>query len=103
VTEAWEADYRERIRGATRRSAVDALHEQLRDMAANGGSLHAMRLRRQRVPALDPARALEYVHALQGGIPSPALRALVASALVEPIEHHVVTMAVGTGGHDRVT
>ncbi|MFJ3102476.1 hypothetical protein [Streptomyces sp. NPDC086835] len=78
MTGAWEADYRERIRGATRRSAVDALHEELRDMAAN-------------------------VHALQGGIPSPALRALVASALVEPIEHHVVTMAVGTGGHDRVT
>ncbi|NWF29566.1 hypothetical protein HW130_25490 [Streptomyces sp. PKU-EA00015] len=95
VTGAWEADYRERIRGATRRSAVDELHEQLRDMVAARGRLYAVRLLRQRVPALDPAQAFEYVHALQGGDLSPDLPALAVRALVEPVEHHVDTLRRG--------
>ncbi|MGW7468800.1 YrhB domain-containing protein [Streptomyces xantholiticus] len=95
VTGAWEADYRERIRAATRHSAVDELHEQVRDMAAERGRVYAVRLLRQRVPVLDPAQALAYVHALQGGDPSPDLLALAAGALVEPVEHHVVTIRRG--------
>lgn len=56
----WEADYRARIRGLAVRTAVDDLHDELREAVPAHGRVHVVRTLRQRVPALTPAQAIAY-------------------------------------------
>ncbi|MGW7552786.1 YrhB domain-containing protein [Streptomyces rimosus] len=83
----WEHDYRARIRGLPVRTAVDALHEELRATLAAHGRIPAIRLLRTRVPALSPTQAAPYTTAL----PSGPLAAIATKALVpEPNPVHRV-------------
>ncbi len=85
VTGEWEADYRARIRGLPVRTAVDDLHDALRDVAAARGRMHAVRTLRQRLPVLSPAEAIEYVNALLAGDAPAHLVAVATEELVEPL------------------
>ncbi|MGD1216829.1 YrhB domain-containing protein [Streptomyces krungchingensis] len=85
VTGEWEADYRARIRGLPVRTAVDDLHDALRDVAAARGRMHAVRTLRQRLPVLSPAEAIEYVNALLAGDAPAHLVAVATEELVDPL------------------
>ncbi len=85
VTGEWEADYRARIRGLPVRTAVDDLHDALRDVAAARGRMHAVRTLRQRLPVLSPTEAIEYVNALLAGDAPAHLVAVATEELVEPL------------------
>ncbi|MFJ3594899.1 YrhB domain-containing protein [Streptomyces sp. NPDC090231] len=92
VTDAWEADYRVRIRRQVTRTAMDDLHDEVRAVAGARGRVHAMHTLRQRVPALSHTQIIEYVTALQHG-DAPAHLADVASReLVAPTDPSVVTI-----------
>lgn len=78
VTGAWEADYRARVRGERPRGPVDELASEIRAVAVEHGRVHALRLLRQRVPALGIAEAKTYLTAVEAGAAPPA--ALVALA-----------------------
>ncbi|WP_432064318.1 YrhB domain-containing protein [Streptomyces sp. C10-9-1] len=67
VVDAWEADYRVRMRSQVTRTAVDDLHEEVRAAADARGRVHAMHTLRRKVPALSHAQIIEYVTALQHG------------------------------------
>ncbi|ELP66947.1 YrhB domain-containing protein [Streptomyces turgidiscabies] len=82
----WEADYRVRIRGLAIRTAVDDLHDEVRELAAVRGHLHAVRLLRQRLPVLSPARAVRYVDGLLTGAAPADLVAVAVEQLVEPVD-----------------
>ncbi|WP_438490124.1 YrhB domain-containing protein [Streptomyces sp. S186] len=82
ITGAWEADYRTRIRKTATRTAVDDLHDEIRQTTATHGRIFAMRVLRQKVPALAPAEVVEYVNALQSGSAPPPLVAIATKALV---------------------
>lgn len=82
----WEADYRVRIRGLAVRTAVDDLHDEIRELAAARGRVHAVRALRRRLPVLSPARALTYVTGLLESSSAPAdLVAVAVEQLVVPI------------------
>ncbi|MFF3375765.1 YrhB domain-containing protein [Streptomyces sp. NPDC002680] len=81
----WETDYRIRIRGLTVRTAVDDLHDELRELAAARGRVHAVRALRRRLPVLSPARALTYVTGLLDDDLPADLEALAVEQLVVPI------------------
>ncbi|MFE2067233.1 YrhB domain-containing protein [Streptomyces sp. NPDC059467] len=85
ATGAWEDDYRARIRGLPVRTAVDDLHDALREVAATRGRMHAARTLRQRLPVLSPAEAIEYVGELLEGDAPAHLMAVAAKELVEPL------------------
>ncbi|MHB9856299.1 YrhB domain-containing protein [Streptomyces krungchingensis] len=85
VTGEWEADYRARIRGLPVRTAVDDLHDALRDVAAARRRMHAVRTLRQRLPVLSPAEAIEYVNALLAGDAPAHLVAVATEELVDPL------------------
>ncbi|MFG2532895.1 YrhB domain-containing protein [Streptomyces sp. NPDC048516] len=80
----WEADYRARIRGMGVPTAVDDLHDELRETAATRGRVQAVRALRQRLAMLSPGQALDYVNALLGGEAPPGLVALAVGELVPP-------------------
>ncbi|MFE6280911.1 YrhB domain-containing protein [Streptomyces sp. NPDC057877] len=85
VTGAWEDDYRSRIRGLPVRTAVDDLHDVLREIAPTRGRMHAVRTLRQRLPVLSPAEAIEYVSGLLDGDVPARLVAVATRELVEPL------------------
>ncbi|WP_315903979.1 YrhB domain-containing protein [Streptomyces fulvoviolaceus] len=84
VTGAWEDDYRARIRAQVVRTAVDDLHDELRDIAAARGRIHAMHALRATVPALSHGQVIEYVTALQNGDAPAHLVALASRELAPP-------------------
>ncbi|MER6596817.1 YrhB domain-containing protein [Streptomyces parvus] len=85
VTGAWEDDYRGRIRGLPVRTAVDDLHDALRDAAFTLGRMHAVRTLRRKLPAFSPAE-IEYVTApLEGDAPVRFV-AVATRELVEPLD-----------------
>ncbi|MFJ8140810.1 YrhB domain-containing protein [Streptomyces sp. NPDC096013] len=86
VTGAWESDYRSRIRGMAVRTAVDDLHDELRQTTATRGRIFAMHVLRRKVPALAHAEAIEYVDALRSGSPSAHLVAVAARTLVPELD-----------------
>ncbi len=86
VPGAWEADYRDRIRGLPVRTAVDDLHDELRELAAARGRTHAARALRRKLPVLSPADALAYVGALPDGEAPAPLVAVVTKELVQPLD-----------------
>ncbi|WP_426402814.1 YrhB domain-containing protein [Streptomyces sp. R-07] len=83
VTDAWEADYRVRIRRQVTRTAVDDLHDEVRAVADARGRVHAMHTLRQKVPVLSHAQIIEYVTALQHG-DAPAHLVEVSSRELAP-------------------
>ncbi|MFE3206479.1 YrhB domain-containing protein [Embleya sp. NPDC059237] len=83
VTGAWESDYRTRIRKMPTRTAVDDLHDEIRQMATTRGRIFAMHALRQRVPSLAHAEVIEYVTALQSG-PAPARLVATATKTLVP-------------------
>ncbi|MEU9353512.1 YrhB domain-containing protein [Streptomyces griseoloalbus] len=93
----WEADYRVRIRGQTIRTAVDDLHDELREVAAARGLLAAVRTLRQRLTALPPAQALEYVRGLLNGDAPPRLVAVAVEQLVVPINPVLAVTTIRPG------
>ncbi|WP_327350508.1 YrhB domain-containing protein [Streptomyces sp. NBC_01304] len=82
VTNAWESDYRTRIRGMATRTAVDDLHDELRQTTATRGRIFAMHVLRQKVPTLAHAEAIEYINALRSGSAPAHLAAISAKTLV---------------------
>ncbi|MFE7094405.1 YrhB domain-containing protein [Streptomyces erythrochromogenes] len=82
----WEADYRGRIRGLPVRTAVDDLHDEVREALAAHGRMAAARIMRQRLPVLSPSQALRYVSALPHGDAPAHLVALATEELVEPFK-----------------
>ncbi|MFB7708802.1 YrhB domain-containing protein [Streptomyces sp. NPDC056105] len=84
-TGKWETDYRTRIRGLPVRTAVDDLHDAVREVAATRGRMHAVRTLRQRLPVLSPAEAIKYVSALLDGDVPAHLVAAATKELVEPL------------------
>ncbi|MFC9398602.1 YrhB domain-containing protein [Streptomyces sp. NPDC057027] len=98
IEEAWEDDYRGRIRGLPVRTPVDDLHDELRTAAeAAGGRIAAVRALRLKVTGLSPAHALAYVSGLLAGEVPARLLAVVHQELVRPIDR---VMAVRTYGVD---
>ncbi|MGW6026967.1 YrhB domain-containing protein [Streptomyces sp. NPDC055099] len=86
VSNAWETDYRVRIRGQVTRTAVDDLHDEVRAVAGARGRVHAMHTLRQKVPALSHAQIIEYVNALQHGDVPARLVEVSSRELVSPID-----------------
>ncbi|MFF0390088.1 YrhB domain-containing protein [Kitasatospora sp. NPDC004615] len=98
VTGDWEADYRARIRGLPVRTAVDDLHDEIRELDTGQGNLHAVRALRRRLPVLTPTEALQYVRALRdGGVPAH-LAAVPTAELVEPLNPVLAVHTVRAGG-----
>ncbi|MEW2485962.1 YrhB domain-containing protein [Streptomyces sp. NPDC048411] len=96
VTEAWEPEYRTRIRGERLPGAAALLADEVRDAAALTGRVAALRLLRRRVPALDYPQAKAYLAALlHGAAPPPALLALATAAL-EPVSYLTPTLGIRT-------
>ncbi|WP_193506598.1 YrhB domain-containing protein [Streptomyces coeruleorubidus] len=85
MTGEWEDDYRARIRGLPVPTAVDDLHDVLREIASTRGRMHAVRTLRQRLPVLSPAEAIEYVSALLEGDAPARLVAVATKELVQPL------------------
>ncbi|MFJ6609938.1 YrhB domain-containing protein [Streptomyces sp. NPDC091289] len=83
VTDAWEADYRSRIRGQVTRTAVDELHDEIRAVADARGRIYAMHILRRRLPVLSHAQTIEYVTALRNG-DAPAHLVEVATGELAP-------------------
>ncbi|MFI8185962.1 YrhB domain-containing protein [Actinacidiphila glaucinigra] len=92
----WEADYRARIRGLPVRTAVDDLHDEVREIAATHGRIHAVRTLRQRLPSLSPTQALAYMTGLQQGAPAD-LVAIATTALVEPLDRVFMVKTIRHG------
>ncbi|WP_097970340.1 YrhB domain-containing protein [Streptomyces sp. gb14] len=86
VTDAWETDYRSRIRGQATRTAVDELHDEVRAVANRRGRVHAMHILRRRVPVLSHAQTIEYVTALQLGDAPAHLVEVSTGELVPPTD-----------------
>ncbi|WP_308368692.1 YrhB domain-containing protein [Streptomyces sp. ISL-36] len=86
VTDAWEADYRVRIRRQVTRTAVDDLHDEVRAVADARGRVHAMHTLRQKVPVLSHAQTIEYVTALQHGDAPAHLVEVSSGELVPPTD-----------------
>ncbi|MET9448916.1 YrhB domain-containing protein [Streptomyces cinerochromogenes] len=101
VTGEWEADYRARIRGLPVRTAVDDLHDALREVAAARGRMHAARTLRQRLPVLSPAEAIAYVSALLVGDAPARLVAVATEELVEPFNPVFAVKTVLSGAEIR--
>ncbi|MFD9607921.1 YrhB domain-containing protein [Streptomyces sp. NPDC059083] len=93
----WETDYRARIRGLPVRTAVDDLHDALREVAGPRGRTQAARTLRQRLPMLSPAEALEYVGALLVGDAPARLLAVATSELVETLNPVLAVKTVKSG------
>ncbi|MEV0113064.1 hypothetical protein AB0H77_07385 [Streptomyces sp. NPDC050844] len=85
VSGEWEADYRARIRGLPVRTAVDDLHDEMREVAAGRGRMRAVRVLRKRLPVLSPAEAIEYVTSLLDHDVPARLVAVADKELVEPL------------------
>ncbi|MEU9337052.1 YrhB domain-containing protein [Streptomyces sp. NPDC048290] len=98
---AWEADYRARIRGLPVRTAVDELHDALREVATARGRMHAVRTLRQRLPVFSPGEAIEYVTALLDGDAPARLMAVVTKALVEPLDSVLAVHTIASGAGIR--
>ncbi|MGA5207920.1 YrhB domain-containing protein [Streptomyces variegatus] len=101
VTGAWEDDYRVRIRGLPVRTAVDDLHDVLREMAPTHGRMDAVRTLRQRLPVLSPAEAIEYVSGLLKGDAPARLVAVATRELVEPLNPVLAVKTVLSGAAIR--
>ncbi|MFJ8313297.1 MULTISPECIES: YrhB domain-containing protein [unclassified Streptomyces] len=99
VTGAWESDYRTRIRGMTTRTAVDDLHDELRQTAAARGRIFAMHVLRQKVPALAHAEVIEYVNALRSGSAPARLVASAAKTLVPEPDPVLSVHTIQPGKH----
>jgi hypothetical protein len=99
VTEAWEADYRTRIRKMATRTAVDDLHDEIRQMTATRGRIFAMHVLRQKVPALAHAEAIEYVNALQSGSAPAHLVAISTKTLVPELDPVLSVHTIQQGQH----
>ena len=93
----WEPDYRVRIRGLTVRTAVDDLHNEIRELAAARGRVHAVRALRRKLPVLSPARALTYVNGLLDDDLSADLEAVAVEQLVEPIDPVLAVRTIQPG------
>ncbi|WP_437074374.1 YrhB domain-containing protein [Streptomyces sp. enrichment culture] len=96
LTGEWEIDYRVRIRGLAVRTAVDDLHDEIRDVAASQGPMPALRLLRRRLPVLSPGEALAYVRGLLDGDAPARLVAVAADHLVDPVGPVVTTILPGS-------
>ncbi|MFE2944942.1 YrhB domain-containing protein [Streptomyces sp. NPDC059255] len=94
---AWEADYRARIRGLPVRTAVDELHDELREVAAARGRVHAVRTLRRRLSVLSPAEAIAYLKALLDGDAPTRLVAVATKELVEPLDPVLAVKTVRAG------
>ncbi|MCW8102977.1 YrhB domain-containing protein [Streptomyces tauricus] len=102
MTGAWEDDYRARIRGLPVRTAVDDLHDEIREVAAARGRMHAVRSLRQRLPLLSPAQAIAYADAvLNGTSPAPHLTAVATQELVEPLDPVLAVKTIHPGVPDE--
>ncbi|MFB6557581.1 YrhB domain-containing protein [Streptomyces sp. NPDC056400] len=86
MTDAWEADYRARIRGEVTRTAVDDLHDEVRAAANTRGRVHAMVVLRRRVPVLTHDQIVEYVIALHEGDAPAHLVDIATGELVPPTD-----------------
>ncbi|WP_405820137.1 YrhB family protein [Streptomyces sp. NBC_01390] len=93
----WEADYRVRVRGLAVRTPVDDLHDELRELAAAHGHMHSVRVLRQRLPALSPARAVRYVNGLLAGAAPVDLVAVAVEQLVEPVDPVLTVTTIRPG------
>jgi hypothetical protein len=98
-TGAWEEDYRSRIRKTASRTAVDDLHDELRQTAANRGRIFAMHVLRQKVPALAHAEVIEYVNALQSGSAPAHLVVISTKALVPELDPVLSVHTIQPGQH----
>ncbi|MFK0017126.1 YrhB domain-containing protein [Streptomyces sp. NPDC091027] len=94
---AWEADYRGRIRGLAVRTAVDDLHDEIREAAAERGRLQAVRALRLKLPMLSPSQALEYVSALLRADAPASLVAVAVEQLVEPMNPVLAVRTIRRG------
>ncbi|MCL8011371.1 YrhB family protein [Streptomyces sp. AS02] len=99
----WEADYRARIRGPAVRTAVHDLHDEIREVAAARGRLHAVRAPRQGLPAPSPAQALECVSALLNGDAPAHLVSVTVEQLVEPVNPVLAVHSIRQGNRSRPT
>lgn len=97
ATGAWEADYRSRIRKMPVRTAVDDLHDEIRQTAAAQGRIIAMHLLRQRSPELTHGEVVEYVTALQTGPAPPHLVDAVTRALVPALDPVLAVCTIHSG------
>ncbi|MCQ6556177.1 YrhB family protein [Streptomyces sp. C10-9-1] len=86
VADAWETDYRVRVRGQVTRTAADDLHDEVRAVADARGRVHAMHTLRRKVPALSHAQIIEYVTALQHGDAPAHLVEVSSSELAPPAD-----------------
>ncbi|MBJ3809265.1 YrhB domain-containing protein [Streptomyces flavofungini] len=93
----WEADYRVRIRGQVIRTPVDDLHDEIREIATARGRIPAVRTLRQRLPALSPSQALEYVQALLHGEAPGPLVSVAAAQLTAPIDPVLAVRTIRQG------
>ncbi|MFE2053041.1 YrhB domain-containing protein [Streptomyces sp. NPDC059459] len=101
VTGVWEDDYRARIRGLPVRTAVDDLHDALREIAPLRGRLHAVRTLRRKLPMFTPTEAIEYVSALLDGEAPARLVALAAKELVEPLNPVLAVKTILSGAETQ--
>ncbi len=101
LTGAWEDDYRARIRGLPVRTAVDDLHDVLREIAPARGRMHAVRTLRHRLPVLSPAEAIEYVSGLLEGDAPARLVAVATKDLVEPLNPVLAVETILSGAAIR--
>jgi hypothetical protein len=97
VTGAWEVDYRSRIRKMVTRTAVDELHDEIRQTAVAQGRILAMHLLRQRVPELAHGEVIEYVTALQTGPAPPRLVDAATRALVPALDPILAVRTIRSG------
>ncbi|MFI2242554.1 YrhB domain-containing protein [Streptomyces chrestomyceticus] len=93
----WEADYRARIRGLPVRTAVDDLHDALRELAAARGRMPAVRALRQKLPVLSPAESIEYVNALLNGAAPARLAEVATRELVQPLDPVLTVKTIRRG------
>ncbi|GAA4066511.1 YrhB domain-containing protein [Streptomyces shaanxiensis] len=101
VTGAWESDYRTRIRKMATRTAVDDLHDEIRQTTAIRGRIFAMHVLRQQVPALTHAEVIEYVDALQSGSPPAHLVATATKTLVAELDPVLSVHTIRSGSPDN--
>ncbi len=101
MTGEWEGGYRARMRGLPVRSAVDELHDVLREVAPARGRMHAVRTLRRRLPVLSPAEAVEYVSALLEGDAPARLVAVATRELTEPLDPVLGVETVLSGSAPR--
>ncbi len=97
VSGQWETDYRARIRGLPVRTAVDDLHDAVREAASAHGRMRAARALRRRLPVLPPAEAIEYVTILLAGDAPAHLVAMATTELVGPLHPVPVVNTIRPG------